>query len=294
MLHSLLSLVGGNFYQKAIGKTHVKEYMIDFKELAKAGVHFGHQTSRWNPRMAPYIWGSKNGIHLIDISKTAFALEHAAQFLQQMAAEGKQILWVGTKKSAQGAIEQAGVTTAMPFVTHRWIGGTLTNNSQVKKSITRLLHLEDVIKKSAQFPYSKKELVMVHKAAERLGNNVGGIRSLRWPVGAVVLVDVRKESTALKEAVSKGIPVVALVDTNCDPSAVNHVIPGNDDSPKSIALVLSYLAAAAHKGAQVAQKERKEQVEQAADNRSEIMAEAERKLARFDNEAGRKPSRSRK
>lgn len=223
--------------------------MIDFKLLAKAGVHFGHQTSRWNPRMAPYIWGQRSGVHLIDVSKTAIHLERAAQFIESVAAEGKQILWVGTKKPAHIAISKAGQIN-MPFVTHRWIGGTLTNASQVKKSVTRLLHFEDIIEKAAQFTYNKKEIGTFQKIVDRLRKNIGGIRHLRWPVGAVVLVDVRKEQTALREAAVMGIPVIALVDTNADPSLVTYVIPANDDSPKAINIVVDYLVDAAKRGAE--------------------------------------------
>src|SRR5262245_2433104 len=130
--------------------------MIDFRRLAKAGVHFGHQTSRWNPKMAPFIWGERSGVHLVDVSKTAIQLEKAAKFLESLAAEGKQILWVGTKKAAQPTVALAG-KAGMPFIVHRWIGGTLTNNSQVRKSVTKMLHFEDILKKSAELPYSKKE-----------------------------------------------------------------------------------------------------------------------------------------
>lgn len=254
--------------------------MIDFKTLAKAGVHFGHQTARWNPKMAPYIWGQRSGIYLIDVSKTASQLEKAAQFLESIAAQGKQILWVGTKKPAQPTINKVGTKLNMPFVTHRWIGGTLTNNSQVRKSITRLLHFEDILAKSAEFSYTKKELGTFNKIAERLIKNVGGVRTLRWPVGAVVLVDVRKEQTALREAAAMGIPVVALVDTNGDPSLVNYVIPGNDDSPKSIELIIDYLGQAAEKGIAVAAQQ-KLQKEEAVE---EVQENPEMKLVGFDEE----------
>ena len=233
--------------------------MVDFKDLAKAGVHFGHQTSRWNPKMAPYIWGHRNGVHLIDVSKTAVMLERAAKFLESVAAQGKQILWVGTKKPAQAFVAQAR-DVKMPSVTHRWIGGTLTNNLQVRKSITRLLHYEDILEKSEKFPYNKKELGVFQKIAHRLEKNIGGIRNLRWPVGAVVLVDVRKEQTALKEAVSMGIPVVSLVDTNGDPYGVDYVIPGNDDSPRAIKIILDYLLQAAQKGQEIAARKKEEKL----------------------------------
>lgn len=216
--------------------------MIDLKKLVEAGVHYGHQTSRWSPRMAPYIWGKKNKVHLIDVSKTAFQLEKAAKFLEGIAAEGKQVLWIGTKRSAQEVVNQVGSRTDMPSVTHRWIGGTLSNFGQVKKSVTRLLHYQDILSKSqsANF-YTKKELNVFQKVVDRLEQSVGGIQKLAWPLGAVVLVDVDKEGSALREAVRMGIPVVAMVDTNADPSLVTYVIPGNDDSTKSISVVINYL-----------------------------------------------------
>ncbi len=221
--------------------------MIDFRKLAKAGVQFGHQTSRWNPKMAPFIWGQRSGIHLIDVSKTAIQLEKAANFLENLAAEGKQILWVGTKKSAQLAMSDAKKLN-MPTITSRWVGGTLTNRPEVRKAVTKLLHLEDVIDKSEQFPYTKKELVTFQKNADRLERTVGGIRNLRWPIGALVLVDVKKEQTALREAAVLGVPVVALVDTNGDPSLVNYVIPGNDDAPKAVQVIIDYLVDAVERG----------------------------------------------
>ncbi len=222
--------------------------MIDFKDLVKVGLHFGHQTSRWNPRMAIYIWGDRGGIHLIDVSKTAHQLEQAAQFLEKIAAQGEQILWVGTKKPAKQSVEATAKAVKMPYVTDRWVGGTLTNFSQVKKSVTKLLHLEDVLARSASFHYTKKEFSVFQKMASRLFENVGGIRSLTWPIGALVVVDIKKELTALKEARAAGVPVVALVDTNCDPFLVDYVIPGNDDSPKSIAFVIEYLGQAVKHG----------------------------------------------
>ncbi|MEX0671855.1 MAG: 30S ribosomal protein S2 [Candidatus Babeliales bacterium] len=228
--------------------------MIDFKELIKAGVHFGHQSSRWSPKMDPYIWGHRRGVHLIDVSKTANQLEKAAQFLQELAKQGKSILWIGTKKPAQAIISKTGLALGMPYVNHRWIGGTLTNFSQVKKSVTNLLHFDDVIKKADQFSYTKKELNTISKTAERLRKNVGGIVNLRLPIGAIVVVDVRKELAAIREAIVSGVPVVALVDTNSDPSLVDYVIPANDDSPKSIGLILQYLEDATAKGKAAAKK----------------------------------------
>lgn len=222
--------------------------MIDFKKLIEAGVQFGHKKSRWNPHMEPYIWGIRNDIHLIDVSKTARQLERAAKFLESVAAQGKCILLIGTKKAAREAIMQAGKRLHCPFVVHRWIGGTLTNFSQVKKSLTKLLHFEDVIQKADRSVYTKKELGKLQKSVDRLTKNVGDIRNMSWPIGALVIVDVKKEQTSLREAAALGIPIVALVDTNSDPSLVDYVIPTNDDAPKSIRIIVDYLADEIEKG----------------------------------------------
>jgi len=216
--------------------------MIDFRVLVKAGVHFGHQKNRWCPKMAPYIWGTKNNIHLIDVSKTAFLLEQAAKFLQQTAAEGKTILWVGTKKAAKLNILKTAQELSMPYVNHRWIGGTLSNFGQVKKSVTRCLHYEDVVSKSGEEShYTKKEFNTFQKIVDRLEKNIGGIKKLAWPIGAMVVVDVYKEQAAVKEAIKMGIPVVGLVDTNCDPTNISYVIPTNDDVPRAINVIMDYL-----------------------------------------------------
>jgi len=237
--------------------------MIDLKELIKSGVHFGHRKSVWSPRMAPFIWGMKNNVHLIDVSKTAFNLEKAAKFLESVLADGKQVLWVGTKKPAQSIIFSAATSLEMPYVTHRWIGGTLSNHSQVRKSVTKLLHYEDVLSKASKYPYyTKKELNVFQKVVERLKKNIGGIVSLKWPIGAIVLVDIKKEQAALREAAVMGVPVVALVDTNSDPSLVDYIVPGNDDAPRSIKFIVDYLEKAAKRGLEkAATVEKKEKVE---------------------------------
>ena len=226
--------------------------MIDLKLLIKSGVHFGHQKSKRNPKMDPYIWGYKNNVNLIDVSKTAYQLERAARFLESVAAENKTILWVGTKKPAQETILHIARELNQPYVVYRWVGGTFSNNRQVRKAVANLLHYNDILEKSEQFPYNKKELSTFQKRVDRLNRIVGGIRSLTWPVGAVIVVDVKKEHVAVKEALSMGIPIVALVDTNSDPSSVDYVIPANDDVPRSINVLLSYLADAVHRGQQIA------------------------------------------
>lgn len=259
--------------------------MIDFRELVKAGVHFGHQASRWVPKMKAYIWGVKNKVHLIDVSKTAYQMEKAAKFLEEVAAEGKQILWVGTKKPARAIIQEVATRLSMPYVNHRWVGGTLSNYSQVKKSVTRLLHFEDVLSKSEKYPhYTKKELNEVKKSIDRLTTIVGGIRTLTWPVGAVVLVDVNKEQSALKEAVKVGVPVVALVDTNADPSLVDYVIPANDDAPRSIRMIVEYLEKAAQKGKQATATKAEKIAKAAAIELKDEEREAALKLAEVEAE----------
>lgn len=227
--------------------------MINFRELAKKGVHFGHQTSRWCPKMAPYIWGSKNKTHLISLEKTAYQLEKSARFLKDVAADGKTILWVGTKKAAQDIIKKAAESINMPFVIRRWVGGTLSNGPQVKKSVANLGHIEDVIANAQKVStYTKKELSSFQKKADRLEKNVGGLRKLVWPIGAIVIVDVKKELSAVLEARQMGVPVVGIVDTNSDPSMIDFVIPGNDDAPQSIEILVNYLKEAVLDGLSLA------------------------------------------
>ncbi len=221
--------------------------MINLKDLVKAGVHFGHKTAKWSPKMAPFIWGSKNKIHLIDVSKTAFCLEKAGKFLKDVSSEGRQVLWVGTKKAASKIIDNVGKKLDMPVVTNRWIGGTLSNNQQIKKAITKLLHLKDVVKKSTSY-YTKKELSTLQKEIARLEKNVGGIVNFVYPPAAIVVVDIKKETATIREARAMNIPIVAMVDTNSDPSGINFIIPSNDDAPKSIEFVISYLATQVEEG----------------------------------------------
>ena len=215
--------------------------MIDLKEMLKAGIHFGHKTSRWSPAMGPYIWGARNKIHLIDVSKTAFLLERTGKYLKDLAKDGGTFLWVGTKKPAQKAIQKIATELKMPYVVHRWVGGTLSNHEQIKKAITKLLYLKDVLSKPNK-QYKKKEISMLQKEVARLEKNIGGILDLTYPPAALILVDAKKEHSAIHEALNLKIPTVAIVDTNTDPEGINFVIPANDDSPRSIEFILEYLA----------------------------------------------------
>lgn len=275
--------------EKIIGITLKGISMIDYRKLVTAGVHFGHQKSRWSPKMAPYIWGYKNGVHLIDVSKTASQLEKAAQFLEKVASNGKSILWVGTKKPAQNIVYETATQLKMPYVNHRWIGGTLSNHIQVKKSLTKWLHYEDILARSEKFPhYTKKELNTIQKASDRLQKNIGGLKGLAWPVGALVLIDVRKEQSALKEANRMGVPVVGLVDTNNDPSMVDYVIPGNDDAPRAIRAIVEYLAQAAERGKQAAAAAKIAQTEEVSEIVEPSMDQIRLTLEEEEEEARRK------
>ena len=238
--------------------------MLDLREMLKADVHFGHRTARWCPKMRPFIWGAKNKVHLIDVSKTAFLLEKAASYIKAVTAEGGTLLWIGTKKPAQATMQRIATSLEMPYVINRWVGGTLSNFDQVKKAITRLLHLRDVVKKGGNH-YKKKEIVMLNKEIARLEKNVGGILDLEYPPAALIVVDAKKEHAAVKEASNLNIPVIALIDTNTDPEGVSMIIPGNDDSPRSITFILDHLATSAHEGKKLytekRERERAEQLE---------------------------------
>lgn len=249
-------------------------FMISYQELVKAGVHYGHLAKYWCPKMAPYIWGYKNNIHLIDVSKTAAQIQKAAKFLEDVAAQNQVVMWVGTKKVAQDAVRAAAEPFGHPFVTHRWIGGTLTNFPQVKKSVTKLLHLEDVLLKSDRGHYTKKELNTFQKSVDKLKKNVGGIIKFAWPVSALVIVDVRKERAVIREAARMGVPVIALVDTNSDPSFIDYVIPANDDSVSSIKIILQELSEAVARGAAKARDAEKQKQEIAAAQRAEKKAKS--------------------
>lgn len=265
--------------------------MVDLKELVRCGVQFGHQTWRWSPRMAKYIWGQKDGVHLIDVSKTAQQIERSAQFLESVAAEGKQILWVGTKKAARGIIGDIGTRLNCPHVNNRWVGGTLTNFSQVKKSVTKLLHLEDVLQKFDKYTYTKKEYGVFQKLVDRLQYNIGGIKSLNFPVGALVVVDATKEATAIKEAIAMNIPIVCLVDTNGDPSGISYVIPGNDDIARSIKIIFDELVTAVERGTAAA-RERKTNEAVAAQASESVAVASGDLLSEEEGSAARGPRKA--
>ena len=219
------------------------------KELLEAGVHFGHQTKRWNPKMKKYIFGERNSIYIIDLEKTAAKLQEAASFLKEVASRGGTILFVGTKKQAQEVVVQEAKRCGMAYIAHRWLGGTMTNFETVKRRIDRLRYLLALRQDPTEAEkYSKKEWGHLQKEAARLQQNLEGLLGLDKRPDCVVVVDSKKEEIAVEEANRLKIPVVGLVDTNCDPDKIEYVVPGNDDAIKSIRLVLSALADAVLEG----------------------------------------------
>lgn len=225
--------------------------VISMKQLLEAGVHFGHQTRRWNPKMAPYIFTERNGIYIIDLQKTVKKAEEAYNFIKEVATEGKDILFVGTKKQAQEAIEEEAIRSNMHFVNNRWLGGMLTNFTTIKSRIRKLEDIERMQEDGTFEVLPKKEVIKLKGELEKLQKNLGGIRNLDASnIGAMFIVDPRKEKNAILEAKILGIPVVAIVDTNCDPEEVDYVIPGNDDAIRAVKLITAKMADAIIEGRQ--------------------------------------------
>jgi small subunit ribosomal protein S2 len=222
--------------------------VVQMRQLLEAGVHFGHQTRRWNPKMKRYIFGERNGIYIIDIQQSISLLETAYEFVRDTVARGGTIMFVGTKKQAQEAIEQQAMRVGMPYVNFRWLGGMLTNFETIKSRLTRLRELEDFETDGTLELLPKKEVLSLQREREKLERNLGGIRGMQRPPAAIWVVDTVKEHIAVKEANRLGIPVVAVVDTNCDPDVVDYVIPGNDDAIRSGALLTRIVADACAEG----------------------------------------------
>jgi small subunit ribosomal protein S2 len=210
---------------------------VSIKDLLEAGVHFGHQTKRWNPKMKKYLFGERNGIYIIDLQKTLKKFEEASRFVQDLAAQGGTILLVGTKKQAADAVQEEALRAGMYFVNRRWLGGTLTNFQTITKSILRLKQLEDM-KATGKFEaFSKKEVLRLEREMDKLNNALLGIKGMEQLPGTVFVIDPKKEHIAVREARRLGIPVIGLVDTNCDPDEVDYPIPGNDDAIRAVRLI---------------------------------------------------------
>jgi small subunit ribosomal protein S2 len=225
---------------------------ITMKELLEAGVHFGHQTKRWDPRMKEYIFGERNGIYIIDLQKTLKMFKEASKFVTELAASGKVILFVGTKRQAQDAIAEEATRCGMFYINQRWLGGLLTNWVTVQKSVKRLQELDEMATDGRYELLTKKEVIRLERERKHLQANLAGIKSMRRLPDAIFVVDSSNEAIAVKEARKLGIPVVAVVDTNCDPTVVDYVIPGNDDALRAIRLFTSKIADSVAEGAAAA------------------------------------------
>ncbi len=224
--------------------------IISMKQLLEAGVHFGHQTRRWNPKMAEYIFTERNGIYIIDLQKTVKKVEEAYEFIKSVAADGKDVLFVGTKKQAQESIMEEATRCGMFYVNQRWLGGMLTNFKTIKTRIERLNSLNTMEQEGTFELLPKKEVIKLKAEKEKLEKNLNGIKEMDKLPGALFIVDPRKEKNAILEAKILGIPIVAIVDTNCDPDEVDYVIPGNDDAIRAVKLITSKMADAVLEGRQ--------------------------------------------
>lgn len=255
---------------------------INMKELLEAGVHFGHQTKRWNPKMKPYIFGSRNGIHIIDLQKTVNLFDNIYKFIIKIVSEGYSVLFVGTKRQAQSSITEESERCGMFHVVNRWLGGTLTNFQTIKKSIARLKELESMKADGSINRYTKKEVLKMEKELIKLEKNLGGIKNMDELPGAVFIVDPKREHIAVKEGKKMRIPVVAIADTNCDPDDIDYIIPGNDDAIRAIRLVCSKIANACVEGHNLAEE------------RLKAEAEAEKLRERIEEKAEDADSQARK
>jgi len=218
------------------------------KQLLEAGVHFGHQTRRWNPKMAPYIFGQRNGIHIIDLQKTLRMANESYSFMHALAAAGGRVLFVGTKRQAREAVKEESLRAGQYYVNHRWLGGTLTNFATVQQSVRKMKDLQRQKEEGVFELLTKKEALQLQRSLDKLERSLGGIKEMVDLPDCLFVVDVRKEELAVKEAQKLGIPVVAVVDTNCDPSGIDYIVPGNDDAIRAVRLFCSKIADALLEG----------------------------------------------
>lgn len=246
---------------------------ITMKELLEAGVHFGHQTKRWNPKMKPYIFGARNGIYIVDLQKTVRMFRSAYEFITDTVSRGKSVLFVGTKKQARESIYEEANRCEMYYVHNRWLGGMLTNFQTIKQSIDRLHYLNEIEVDGSINMFPKKERLKLAKERGKLDATLGGIKNMTKLPGAIFIVDPKNESIAVREGHRLGIPIVAIVDTNCDPDDIDYIIPGNDDAIRSIRLITSRIADACITGAERYEEKRQAEVDkEEVEEQSEITA----------------------
>ena len=244
--------------------------VVAMKQLLEAGVHFGHQTRRWDPRMAEYIFQARNGIHIIDLQKASKKIDEAYEFIKEQVEEGKTVLFVGTKKQAQECMKDAAIKSGMYYVDQRWLGGMLTNFGTIQKRIQRLKDLETMAEDGTFEVLPKKEVILLKKEMEKLEKNLGGIKDMDKLPGVIFLVDPKKERIAILEAKKLGIPVVGLVDTNCNPEDVDYAIPGNDDAIRAVKLIADVMANAVIEGRQGEDAEVATEMVEATEEASDI------------------------
>ena len=254
--------------------------VVAMKQLLEAGVHFGHQTRRWDPRMAEYIFQARNGIHIIDLQKTSKKIDEAYEFLREQAEEGKTVLFVGTKKQAQDCMKEAAEKSGMFYVNQRWLGGMLTNFDTIKKRVERLNQLEKMEEDGTFDVLPKKEVILLKKEMEKLDKNLSGIKEMTELPGVIFLVDPKKERNAVLEARKLNIPTIGLVDTNCNPEDVDYVIPGNDDAIRAVKLIADVMANAIIEGRQgealeAESEDAQEEATEEPKDIEEVVAEAE-------------------
>ena len=269
---------------------------VSLKDMFDAGLHFGHQTKRWNPKMKGYIFDKRNGIHIIDLTQSVQLLDDAAEFVRQTVLNGKKVLFVATKKQAAELVKETAVSVDQFYVTERWLGGTLTNAKTIRSSVKRMRQLQATAKANGgELSEHKQEASMLRRELAKLETNLTGIADMNELPGAVVIVDCVKEANAVKEAVRLRIPVVAIVDTNADPEPIDYVIPGNDDSVRGIELILNGLAkviksANDEYGVKAAEESRRREAERAQRDATEKAARAERKARAVAKPGARKPA----
>ena len=251
--------------------------VVAMKQLLEAGVHFGHQTRRWDPKMAEYIFQARNGIHIIDLQKTSKKLDEAYAFLKEQAEEGKTVLFVGTKKQAQECMKEAAIKSGMYYVDQRWLGGMLTNFDTIRARVQRLKDLEKMQEDGTFDVLPKKEVILLKKEMEKLEKNLGGIKDMEEMPGVIFLIDPKKERIAILEAKKLNIPVVGVVDTNCNPEDLDYPIPGNDDAIRAVKLITDVMANAVIEGKQGEsfEPEMTEEVSEEATSIEEVVENAE-------------------
>ena len=256
--------------------------VVAMKQLLEAGVHFGHQTRRWDPKMAEYIFQARNGIHIIDLQKTSKKLDEAYAFIREQAEEGKTFLFVGTKKQAQECMKEAADKSGMYYVNQRWLGGMLTNFDTIRARVERLKELEEMEQNGTFDVLPKKEVILLKKEMEKLEKNLGGIKEMTEIPGVMFVVDPKKEHIAILEAKKLGIPVVGLIDTNCNPEDLDYPIPGNDDAIRAVKLIADTMANAIIEGRQgesmvmdTVEEEMMDEVSEEPETMEEVVAEAE-------------------